>query len=653
MVQHAYSSTPVQLGGFAFSAGIPWVSVTDGEVAYLLSRPRAALAAIEIGGVNVVADLNALTEPGFAVDPGGESTRTLYVTAVSGSGSTGVVPTLAVNTQPVTDGVPTLSQVSVSVTDAAGRLVDSSVHVEARAPGADWGAWDRVPTGVSGQVVIDLPEFEAAWDWRMFIDDDSRDPSPPVEVVPGDVLSLSAEPSGALDATLTDGVGAPSPARLHLVRDDGAQATRWVTRDGPVPLPPGSWEWTATRGYEYAPARGSIVVPPDGSAPLVAELSHTLDTSGWVSLDTHVHTSDSPDSDIHPADQLAHAAAHGLDLMVHTEHENLVDRRSLATAEGLDAWVASVGGEEVTSVAVEHMTMFPASTDGGPRGGFVEWYGLDIDQLFHAMRERSGGGVNIMNHPGYLDRIGWDRMSAAPTLDDPTLLGLAPAAALWSWDLDGIEVMNGHSNPFDGGNRRFDNWMSMVNAGHPLVAVGCSDDHHGEQVGFPRTYVPSPTDVPADVEPDVLRDAFHSGAVQSSAGGFARVGIDGVGPGGVVSAVDGRVTLDVQLEALPEVDITHFVVFANCDEVDSVLASDPDGVVKHDGEVPLLISADASIVVAAFGTTLLPAGLPQYDASSVPRVLTSPIYVDADGDGAYGGSIGRECSYDISLERAN
>ena len=44
-------------------------------------------------------------------------------------------------------------------------------------------------------------------------------------------------------------------------------------------------------------------------------------------------------------------------------------------------------------------------------------------------------------------------------------------------------MFNGHGSPFDDGNGRFDNWMSMVNAGHPISAIGCSDDHGGHTSG--------------------------------------------------------------------------------------------------------------------------------------------------------------------------
>jgi hypothetical protein len=264
------------------------------------------------------------------------------------------------------------------------------------------------------------------------------------------------------------------------------------------------------------------------------------------------------------------------------------------------------------------------------------------------MRERSGGGVNIFNHPGYLDLVGWDRVTAAPTMSDPTLIGLSPDAAMWSWDFDGIEVMNGHGDPFADGNRRFDNWQSFLNAGESVIAVGASDDHGGGGTGFPRTYFESPTDDPTALEEGDLVAAYLEGRAIVSAGAFARVYVGDAGVGDTVTDTDSAIDLDVHIEALPEADVTHFIVFANCDEVLSVAATDPDGVVKFSDTVEVVVAGDAHITVAAFGLNYLPDGLPQYDATRTPRALTNPIYIDGDGDGAFTAPGGRECSYTLA-----
>jgi len=304
-------------------------------------------------------------------------------------------------------------------------------------------------------------------------------------------------------------------------------------------------------------------------------------------------------------------------------------------------------GQEVTAVIPEHMTMLPVVPDGSPRGGWVEWYSMDIAELWAAMHERSGGGINILNHPGYLDHIGWDRVLAEPTLTDPTLLGLSADSVIWSWDLDGLEVMNGLSSPFMDGNHRFDNWQSMVNAGHAVVAVGCSDDHGGGETGLPRTYLEVYTDDPAELTDELVAEAMGAGRAVVSAGAFARVSVNGVGPGGLATASE-TVSLDIHVEALPEVDITHVVVFRSCDEVAVLAADDTDGVVKLSTSVEVLLDGeDANLVVAAFGDGDLPDGLPTA-RHPTPRVLTNPIFVDQDGDGRFGGSAGRECTYTLA-----
>jgi hypothetical protein len=244
-----------------------------------------------------------------------------------------------------------------------------------------------------------------------------------------------------------------------------------------------------------------------------------------------------------------------------------------------------------------------------------------------------------------MDLISWDYVSAAPTLADPTLLGLAPDAALWAWDLDGVEVMNGHGDPFADGNLRFEKWQSMLNAGHRVIAVGCSDDHGGDEVGFPRTYFPSDADARTFDLQEVV-DAFRAGQAIVSAGAFARVTVDGQGPGAMVDAVR---AVEVELEVLAPraIDVTHAVVFANCDEVARVDADDPTGVRKLAATVPVGVDGDTQIVVAAFGAGRLPLGLPDFDPTHVPRVLTNAIYVDADGDGTFSAPGGRVCAYEL------
>lgn len=645
-----YAPQRISAAGFDLGFGMPWLVATGGGEALAYGVEAGQLAYIGISGIEVAVDVSQVLSAPMNPAHGASATRAFFLSVGGTGGSSATAPLLAANPEPIVGQTPRVVTLAGAVRGPDGDPVPGArVSIEARAPAAEWGVLDEATAGPDGAFSASLPVFGADWEWRVRARAPGRAEGAPVAVEPdGAPVSVALGAAGALDFAFVDEAGAPSPARVVLDPvDGGARVDLWLVGSGVAPVPPGSYTWTATRGYEYAPQRGSVDVPAGGSAPLEATLVRVVDTAGWVSVDTHVHTSDSADSRIPVADQLAHAAAHGLDIVVHTEHEGIFDRADVPATAGLAAFVASIPGEEVTATIPEHLTMFPSASDGTPRGGIVEWYGRDLDELFGLMRARSGGGVNLLNHPGYLDLIGWDRLLAQPSLDDPTLLGLAPDAALWSWNFDGVEVMNGHSNIFGDGNRRFDNWMSMVNAGHPLVAVGCSDDHSGWEVGFPRSYVPAASDAPAEVAVDEVVSAFHGGEVLASAGAFARVALaDGTGMGGLATVATGEVELDLHVEALPEIDVQWVSVFVNCDEVAVVPATAADGVVKLSEAVRVALPTDedAHIVTAAFGTGRLPLGLPQYDARRVPRALTNPIYVDTDGDGQFSAPGGRECA---------
>ena len=642
---YSYASDEIGVGGLSLDYGIPWILTTDLESSLVYAVEDGSLAYTRISGIDVAVDIgNAVGDP-LALVPGQTGTRTMFLSVADGSSAT--PPLAQVNPEPLPELSYTLSEVTGTVIDAGGEAAaEVEVVLEARAPDADWGTLDLTVTDADGAFSMPAPDF-AGWDFRVVARGDGRDDGAELEVVLGDAVELDISRAGVLTYSIEE-EGAASPGRIALTRDDGASMDLWVVGSGSAAVPPGTWSYAVTRGYEFSAVTGTVEVPAGGEGAISVSLDRVVDTAGWMSADTHVHTSHSPDSRMLPQDQLTHAAAHGLEVMLNTDHEHIVDMRHEVADAGLETWVVNVTGEEVTAVVPEHMTMFPVEPDGSFRGGIVSWYQKDIEELFGAMRERSGGGINLFNHPGYLDDVGWDRTQVAPTLDDPTLLGLAEDAALWSWDFDGIEVMNGHGNPFVDGKERFDNWMSMVNAGYPIVAIGCSDAHGGDDVGFPRTYFASPTDDPAAFADEDLVSSIRAGAIQASAGAFARVSVEGAGPGETV-APSGGVVLDVEVQAADYADVTHVVVFANCDQVAAVEATDPGGVVKLDGSVELELAEDAQLVVAAFGTEYLPDGLPQYDASVTPRVLTSPIYVDLDGDG-WDAPGGKACSYTRALD---
>lgn len=320
--------------------------------------------------------------------------------------------------------------------------------------------------------------------------------------------------------------------------------------------------------------------------------------------------------------------------------------------------MAKVQGQEVTATLPEHTNMFGVEPrfDLNLRGGCVEWWGLDIAELFQAIRDR-GARVVQLNHPregcNYMCLIEYNRITGLPGMTDPTRLGFDAGAALWDWNFDVLEYQNGNQQVFiraghekDSGT--FEDWMSFLNLGHKITAAANTDVHNWGIPGCPRNYFPSSTDHPAEFDQDELMTALLNGRVVASTGAFARVNINGTaGMGDLVTDTDGAVDLSVHIEAAPEIDVTHFKVFVNCDQAVNAAATSPAGVVKYDGTLAVPVSADAHIVVLGFGHDYLPRGLPQFDPTQVPRFTANAIYVDADGNGVFDPPGGKTCTYSL------
>jgi hypothetical protein len=453
-----------------------------------------------------------------------------------------------------------------------------------------------------------------------------------------------------------DADGAPMPARVSAFQGGVRRSVHFVPPSGQldVPLPPGDWDLTVSRGFGWEPVHAAVTVVAGVETPLRADLGAGPDHAGWLSFDGHVHAGPSADSDVVMADRFATAAADGLHVAVHTDHEIITDPRPELAASIWRGHVASMTGEEFTATVPEHLNIYgvPVSAADGPRGRPPVWYGKDLPTLYADMAAR-GAGIRTLNHPkngcAWMCAIQWDGVNAVPRVTDPTLFALQPDAALWSWDFEGIELLNGAkyifldpNHPADTG--LFDDWANFWHHGHRITAVGVSDTHGLDGVGTPRTWFTAPSADLAAFEEAWVVDAVKGGHAMIGAGAFARVSVDGNGPGDTATVPGGAVQLAVRVEGIPSIDVQYASVFVNCDGAVKLPATDAGGRVKLDTTVPLLLDADAELIVAAFGDGAFPRGLEPMPAWT-PRVLTNPILVDVDGDGVWTPPGGKTCNY--------
>lgn len=660
-----YADAVMNLGGFSLQTGVPWVVSSLGDGAWAFAMPGTGLGTVDILGIQALLDLSQVIGGPMALAPAGlpgDTVRTRYLLAVGPSDANSAVRQLApMNAEPI-PGKPYVNRtIAGTVTDPFSPVPGAHVDLEAKNTNGAWRVLDRFVTAPDGTFAGSLPDFGAATpEYRLTVTAEGRapvDPFPIPATLEGP-FDLSLGPAGGLCMDIGDTEGNSLPAKVWLMQK-GTVTHRFYTTTVIQcrAVPPGDYHVVVSRGFEYGTFETDVTIPANENWTLVADLERVIDTTGWMSVDTHTHGYASPDATVTDVERVLTAAAEGLDVVVATDHEAVSDWHPAIEAAFLTGRLATVAGQEVTAPIPEHTTML--GCDPRPdlgRGGNVPWYGLDIAQIYDQSRAR-GARIVGLNHPrgnGYLTMIQWNRLAGAPGLADPSRIGLPSDARLWTWDFDIIEMMNGPQDPFTSPSNPsrtglFDDWASFLNHGHRITAVGGSDVHGLERPGTPRTYFASSTDDPTDFDPEDLYAALKAGRAQISTGAFATVTINGTATlGDTITDTDGTVDLGIRIQAMPAVEITGFKVYVNCDQVAAVAATDPDGPVKYDDTVPLEIDADAYVVVMGFGSKTMPLGLRDVGVT-VPRFATNPIFVDADGDGFWTAPGGRTCTYDRDL----
>jgi len=662
-----YNLAFLSLGGYPFRVGVPWISAMShaGDGGWSFAKNDAVLMLANLGGVDAVLDVREMLSPlklGPAGTAGDTATAT-YFLSVGPTDAASAESALLQATPVVFHGSPhgllPVSGITLEEnTDAP--VADATIQVQAEDLSGTWQTLHRFVTDKDGRFEGTIAFFgDPGQRLRVTAAKEGRASPAPVmfqaSIPPA--FNLRFGPEGRLAYEVLDVQNRPLPARITLWQA-GQMIKRILASDGSgeALVAPGTYDAVVTRGFEYQPFRTTLTVTGSSEpAALRARLERVVDTSGYLAFDGHGHAAPSPDSQVSIPDRIRTEATEGLEVCVSTDHEYIGSWKSGIEETGLGPWVATISGTEVTASVPEHINLYgiEPSSDLGGRGGYLKWYRKDLAQIFAEARSR-GAKVISLNHPGYLRLIDYDRILGQARLEDPTLLGLEPTAQLWSWNFDVVEYMNGHESPFSSqwnpkGTGRFDDWMSFVNLGHPIVAVATSDVHGLDFPGQPRTYVRYPAESPQGLDEDAFLASLRAGRAIVSDGAFARVVINGTAePGDTVTDSDGSVNLGIHIEAIPEIDVTHFVVFLNCDQIVKIQTSDPDGIVKHDGTMTLSVPTDGHIVVAGFGSKRLPLGLEQFIPDYVPRFTTNPIYVDVDGNGVFDPPGGKSCSYDLA-----
>lgn len=514
--------------------GIPWtMAITDGDGAYQLSGPPGAAQVVAVGeGINEQMDLPlARGAYGSHAHP---STNELAMAAFADP-----------------SGVPAVPQA-----DGYGR--SEPVDVE-------------LIDGEEAPADLTLPE--------------------PV------VLTLrTADPDGApLPAMVwIKPVGEGHQAadsRLGERRPGGARKIVWLV-DGEleVPLPAGTYDLIGHRGprYETDTLEGlELVAGQAAEAELTLALAY--ETPGQLSVDFHVHSSPSPDGKCQMEERIATVVANDVQVHVSTDHDQIADYRPLVEAMDVSAWMASIPGDEASSVLRGHFNLYPAVPDpDAPNNGAPIWWEREwtsTAELFEHYREVfADEGFIQVNHgrgPGMFSLGGYDP-------DD----GEATSPDIYDSGFDAMEILNG-AGYSDAEELRAD-WCSHLDRGLRPIAVGVSDVHGRRPgPGYARTYVESGIDDPAELDEDAFFAALRAGKAVVSGGPFVTLSASSEGGGsvGLGETVTGEtITLAIQVLGPSWMGIDEVWVYGEGCQVLEVLEVDPEA---H--ETPVLFEIETTL----------------------------------------------------------
>jgi hypothetical protein len=329
------------------------------------------------------ADLRA-TFTGKVVDGNGQGVPNVHV--------------FADNTVP---GAPNLSPL-VSVEDENLDGMPDGVNV---ADGSDPLPVSHTVTDAHGNFTFKLQAladpFVTASEYTLTFQGESRSTvSVDVSVNPGTIFGgptaladVVLDNTGSIAFTVTDvGTGFPTAAKLTIVGTGGTPdpdfGNQFLTRrdfsliepNGPFPLtvsgsanlsnatagtpalnfqtdadgvgtlelPPGDYMVYASRGLEYTIDSQSITVGSGGITNVSLAIKRVVDTSGYISMDFHVHSGKSFDSSLPLVDRVASYLAEGVEVMVSTDHDFISDFSPMISSLSAEDEINSIIGNELT-----------------------------------------------------------------------------------------------------------------------------------------------------------------------------------------------------------------------------------------------------------------------------------------------------------------
>lgn len=464
-----------------------------------------------------------------------------------------------------------------------------------------------------------------------------------------------------LRLTAVDEHGNLTPCRFTILDDHGSLAAvgaesndHLAVRSGVVysstgqaelGLAAGRYTVLCGRGFEYSLGRAELVMAAGDERAQAFSLTRVVDTQGLVACDTHSHTFEvSRHGDATLEERMVTLVGEGIELVAATDHNTVVDYRPYLNRLGLSERVTAILGNEVTTKN-GHFNVFPAR----PGAPLPDHQASRWEDLFASIGAATPEVyVAILNHPrdvhsGFTPFGAANRIAAVgERLDGRTLQANA------------IELINSaalQSDPMT----VFHDWLTEVNRGLQLTAVGSSDSHEVSRkiVGQGRSYVYVNDRVPGSVDIDAAVRSMAQGRVLVSLGLLTELTVNEVARSGdTLSPDDDTVRIAIRVQGPDWVDAERVELYANGELIRAAeipLADRSAAGVKADLQWQLpLPKHDIHLVALARGPGVTGLHWPiakPYQPTSVewaPYVFGSSgvVRLDVDGDGQWTSAMG-------------
>lgn len=376
-----------------------------------------------------------------------------------------------------------------------------------------------------------------------------------------------------------DADGAALACRVSIVSANGdlakthfADESPYPTRDGvvytdlsgvaEVLVEAGDYIVTASHGPEFSIDQHSLAADDQQPFDLSFKLVHEVDTRGWLSADTHLHTyTHSGHGDASTDERIITLAGDHTEIAISTDHNKQIDYLPTMKKHGVKNEYTHIVGNEVTT-DLGHFNSFPLPAGGAiPDASITDWSMLNKE-----IRDK-GAEVIILNHPR------WPSFVKGPfgvqELNQET--GLFTSGIDLAVDV--IELINSDDpgSPFD---VSIKDWFALLNAGNHVMAAGSSDSHAVfVPTGLGRTWVKSKTDDPSKAAEKSIAANIRDGHSSAALGLFGEVHLNGMGSGEDVKQSREGLNLSCRIAHASWADVYRIDIYVN-------------GEVEHQIDVP-------------------------------------------------------------------